>query len=76
MSVEFYCTLGCKSRESCSRRTKDVRSRNIDGNCTYAYDAQEYQPAHRWNKEGNPPRCWVALDGTLVYRCLADYYDS
>lgn len=70
--IERYCTLkDCPGTNSCHHKGLAIRSLN----CPYEYLAANYDPKHRWKGDGNPPRRWVALDGTVVYRSFSDYCD-
>lgn len=72
MSVERYCTkAGCPGGGGCINTW-----RKPDDQCTYEYVASKDRPQYNWKGEGNPPARWVALDGTHVYRSMADYYDD
>lgn len=68
--TDWHCINGCKEAADCRRREQDR-----DGSCVYEYDPTHYKPEHQWKGEGATPRRWTALDGTVVYRCFADYCD-
>lgn len=67
--VDRYCTLeNCAGADACKHR-------DPGRSCVYEYVADKYEPGHRWEGEGIPPRRWKAADGTVVYRSFADYCD-
>ncbi|WP_068018958.1 hypothetical protein [Rhodoplanes sp. Z2-YC6860] len=68
MPVEWFCTLKCPSKEQCKHRSEQ-------GSCAYEYDAADYSDGTKWLGEGDPPRRWTGVGGTIVYRSFADYCD-
>lgn len=45
--------------------------------CPYEYDESRGDPKHNYRgPEWPPPKRWVSLDGTHVYRTYADYCDD
>jgi hypothetical protein len=72
MPIERYCTLkDCPGGDGCVSTY-----RRPGQTCTYEYVASQYDSAHNWKGDGPPPAHWMAPDGVLVYRCLADFYDD
>ena len=71
MPIERYCIeQGCPGGDGCTNKHR------MPGKpCVMEYVAADCQPGYRWLGEGPPPRRWVALDGTHVYRSFADYCD-
>jgi hypothetical protein len=71
--IERYCTYeGCPGGGGCINILRDP---NRGRECVYEYVADKIRPEYNWMGEGPPPRRWTAPDGTIVYRCFADYCD-
>ena len=71
-----------KPRHYCAREGKGCGDEHCTRNpgmtaCAFEYDEAKCDPAHASKgKDWPPPRRWVALDGTHVYRTYADYVDA
>jgi hypothetical protein len=71
MAIERYCTeKGCPGGDGCTNMW-----RRPDIPCPFEYVASAMAPQFRWLGDEPPPASWW-VDGTKVYRSLADFHDD
>lgn len=74
MPIERYCTQeGCPGGDGCISAYRQPSKKCVMEYVAAAAGTPEAR--FNWLGEGPPPRRWVALDGTHVYRSFADYCD-
>lgn len=63
MTNRWYCSA---HGEECSRK-----------DCVFRYDEEGINDEYKWTGNSWPPLdCWIAGDGTKVYRSYAEYVDG
>lgn len=75
MPIDRYCILKeCRDGGECVSKLRPAGKP-----CVYEYVRQpdgSPDAPYNWAGDDPPPKRWRMANGTVVYRCLADFYDD